>query len=134
MRQIRALCLLLLALTLAGPFQQYLAGRAELAELAAEGLDDPRIEAVYELRYRGQAFELAVPGGTDPDALREAFAAARDRRGGDGRPTVLLATTAKGRGVSFTEGTYTWHNGVPTEEQLDRARRDLGIDEEVGAR
>jgi cell division protein FtsB len=28
---------LLLALTLAGPFQQYLAGRAELAELAAEG-------------------------------------------------------------------------------------------------
>jgi N-methylhydantoinase A len=46
-----------------------------------------RARVSYELRYRGQAFELAVePGGlddsSDPHALREAFAAAHERRYG----------------------------------------------------
>src|SRR5699024_11590272 len=50
----------------------------------------------------------------------------RDQR--TGRPTVVLATTNKGRGTSFTEGTYTWHNGVPTPEQMDQAAAELGID------
>jgi cell division protein FtsB len=37
--------ILLLALTLAGPIRQYLAGRAELAQLAAEGRElDQRVE------------------------------------------------------------------------------------------
>lgn len=43
-----------------------------------------------------------------------------------GRPHVILATTTKGHGVSFTSGTYTWHNGVATEEQLRQAAEELG--------
>ncbi|WP_409329179.1 septum formation initiator family protein [Trujillonella humicola] len=55
---------LLLALTLAGPFQQYLAGRAELAELAAEG-------TALEERIADQEARLAELG--DPVVLaREA--------------------------------------------------------------
>jgi N-methylhydantoinase A/oxoprolinase/acetone carboxylase beta subunit len=46
-----------------------------------------RARISYELRYRGQAFELAVEPGDpgdpgDPDALREAFAAAHEQRYG----------------------------------------------------
>lgn len=84
--------------------------------------------------YRGFGWNVVEIDGHDIPALRRAFAAAKERRGGDGRPTVLMATTNKGRGVSFTEGRYTWHNGVATEEQLVQARRDLGIDEEAGTR
>jgi N-methylhydantoinase A len=49
--------------------------RTEIEALAGPG----RQRVTAELRYRGQAFELAVAGGTDPDALREAFAAAHEQ-------------------------------------------------------
>jgi N-methylhydantoinase A len=41
-------------------------------------------EAAYEMRYRGQAFELTVPGPIDPDPadLSERFAAAHEERYG----------------------------------------------------
>ncbi len=62
--------------------------RAVVAELAA-GLaagmgPEARLEAAYDLRYRGQAFELTVeaPPEPDPDELRERFAAAHERRYG----------------------------------------------------
>ena len=56
---------------------------AALAEsLGAEAGDE--LETTYELRYRGQAFELAVDATTepDPDELVEAFAAEHERRYG----------------------------------------------------
>jgi N-methylhydantoinase A len=51
--------------------------QAEIAALAGPG----ELRVTAELRYRGQAFELAVETSTepDPDALREAFAAAHER-------------------------------------------------------
>ena len=57
---------------------------AALREPLAEGMADARTEAVYELRYRGQAFELEVPGGhrPDPAELAERFAAEHERRYG----------------------------------------------------
>jgi N-methylhydantoinase A len=52
----------------------------ELARRARADLDDATLRVTCELRYRGQAFELAVETGEspDPDALREAFAAAHE--------------------------------------------------------
>jgi N-methylhydantoinase A len=62
---------------------------AELADAARGALGEPAaaIAATYELRYRGQAFELAIPSpgddaAADPDALREAFEAAHMERYG----------------------------------------------------
>src|SRR5215216_3627827 len=51
-----------------------------LAERAAAG-GEPALRVTAELRYRGQAFELAVECGEapEPDALRDAFAAAHER-------------------------------------------------------
>src|SRR6185312_10100745 len=48
------------------------------------GGDRARERVLYELRYRGQAFELAVEhdGPVDPDTLREAFAEAHEQRYG----------------------------------------------------
>ncbi len=59
---------------------------AEVAALA-ESLSPQEhaiVEAAYELRYRGQSFELDVPGGLrpDPGELAEGFAAAHERRYG----------------------------------------------------
>jgi N-methylhydantoinase A len=60
----------------------------ELAERARAALDEPAagLRAVYELRYRGQAFELPVEvegqAPADPADLRGAFAAAHEERYG----------------------------------------------------
>jgi N-methylhydantoinase A len=72
---------------------------AELRRDAGEGLEDAAVEVVYEMRYRGQAFELGVPGPEqpptaqaargraaqdipDPDVLAEHFAAEHEREFG----------------------------------------------------
>jgi N-methylhydantoinase A len=55
---------------------------AELGERAREALGEPDAELrpTYEVRYRGQAFELAIRG--EPGELRDAFEAAHEERYG----------------------------------------------------
>jgi transketolase len=42
------------------------------------------------------------------------------------RPTVILAHTTKGKGVSFMENQSYWHGNVPNTEQLNQALAELG--------
>jgi transketolase len=42
------------------------------------------------------------------------------------RPTVIIAHTTKGRGVSFMENQSFWHGNVPNAEQLRQALSELG--------
>jgi len=42
------------------------------------------------------------------------------------RPTVVIAHTTKGRGVSFMENRSYWHGNVPNAEQLQQALAELG--------
>lgn len=43
-----------------------------------------------------------------------------------GKPTMIIADTVKGKGVSFMEGRFEWHGGAPSDEQLQRALEELG--------
>jgi transketolase len=42
-----------------------------------------------------------------------------------GKPTVIIANTVKGKGVSFAEHNAAFHNGAMTAEQYEIAMRDL---------
>jgi transketolase len=42
------------------------------------------------------------------------------------RPSLLLAHTVKGKGVSFAEDTYVWHSNTVTEEVYRKALAELG--------
>ena len=55
-----------------------------LSEPLMAGMKDAELEVVYELRYRGQAFELPVPGPPkpDPEQLAEDFAREHEARYG----------------------------------------------------
>jgi transketolase len=66
--------------------------------------------------------------GHDFDEIDAAYRLARS---GDpqGRPTVLLAHTVKGKGLSLAEGSHTWHSIVPTQEDFELARQELDADE-----
>jgi N-methylhydantoinase A len=59
---------------------------AELAQAARGELGEPGadVDVIYELRYRGQSFELpiAAPASASPDELRQAFEAEHQQRYG----------------------------------------------------
>lgn len=42
------------------------------------------------------------------------------------RPTVILAHTVKGKGVSFMEDTHKWHSGIVSDELREKALAELG--------
>lgn len=66
--------------------------------------------------------------GHDHDQIRHAYQLARAGDHG-GRPTVLLAHTVKGKGLSLAEGMHTWHSIVPSQEDFEKAREELEPDE-----
>jgi transketolase len=42
-----------------------------------------------------------------------------------GRPSVVLARTRKGKGISFMENVAKWHHGVPNDDEFSRAMAEL---------
>lgn len=42
-----------------------------------------------------------------------------------GRPTVVIANTTKGKGVSFMEDVAKWHHGVPNDAEYDQAIQEI---------
>lgn len=44
------------------------------------------------------------------------------------RPSVILANTIKGKGISFMENNNSWHKGAPTKEQWQQAMVELGAE------
>ena len=62
--------------------------------------------------------------GHDTEALKAAFDAARAAEG-QGKPSVILAHTVKGKGVSFMENQVGWHGTAPNAEQYEQAMNEL---------
>ena len=44
------------------------------------------------------------------------------------RPTMILANTIKGNGVSFMENTVKWHHSVPSQKEVEIARLELALE------
>ena len=44
------------------------------------------------------------------------------------KPSMIIAHTIKGKGVSFAEDTYLWHNNMVTDEVYENALRELALD------
>jgi N-methylhydantoinase A len=105
----------------------------ELGEQARRALGDAdaELEAIFELRYQGQSFELAVAAGVEatPEELREAFEAQHDERYGYRDPeqplelvTVRVTATRPGADVELA--------AAGPEGELRRTRRRARIDSE----
>jgi transketolase len=60
--------------------------------------------------------------GNDVDDLKKAFDSLPFEKG---KPSVIIAHTLKGKGVSFMENKLQWHHGVPSKEQYEQAVKEL---------
>jgi transketolase len=77
----------------------------------------------YAVRWRAFGWHAIVVDGHDIPALLAAYDEARATRG---RPTMILARTLKGKGVSFVEDKEGWHGrAFKAGEEADRALAEL---------
>ena len=73
-------------------------------------------------KFRGFGWNVIEIDGHDMQQILDAFAAARACKG---KPTMIVAETVKGKGVSFMEGQAGWHGKAPNDEQTDQALQEL---------
>lgn len=64
---------------------------------------------------------ISIDGNSIPE-LRETF---RKLPLEKEKPTLIIANTVKGKGVSYMEDVKKWHHGVPSDEQYELAIREL---------
>lgn len=71
-------------------------------------------------KWRSFGFEVLTIDGHDYDGIQSAL-----RCKAAHKPTVILANTTKGKGVSFMENQAKWHHGVPSSAELAQALAEL---------
>ncbi|MGB9666294.1 MAG: transketolase [Candidatus Cryosericum sp.] len=78
----------------------------------------------YEARFAAFGWHtIVLEDGHDLDAIQAAYAEIDHTCG---RPTVIIARTIKGKGVSFLENQEGWHGKTLSREQFERAVPELG--------
>jgi transketolase len=77
----------------------------------------------YAAKYRAFGWQAITIDGHDLQAILDALEQARATKG---EPTMILARTLKGKGISFVEDKPNWH-GKPLKagEEADRALKEL---------
>jgi transketolase len=67
----------------------------------------------------------------DGHKIQEILSAIDEAKACKGKPSVIIARTIKGRGVSFMEHKFEWHAKAPTPEELQRALSELDASREA---
>ena len=100
-----------------------------IAFLDYNGLQiDGEVESVMNInpiedKFRTFGWNVITIDGHDFDQIFAALDMAKDTVD---KPTMIIAKTIKGKGVSFMENQASWHGSAPSEEQLEQALSELG--------
>jgi transketolase len=73
-------------------------------------------------KWRSFGWNAITIDGHNIPAVQKAFADAATAKG---KPTVIIANTVKGKGVSFMENLPKWHGVAPSPEELEVALKEL---------
>ena len=73
-------------------------------------------------KFAAFGWNVITINGHDYDEIEAAFAAAKNCTD---KPTVIIAKSVKGKGVSFMENQVGWHGSAPNAEQYQAAMAEL---------
>ena len=79
-------------------------------------------------RWQAFGWRTLEIDGHDFDQIVEACTEAKES---DGTPTIIIARTVKGKGISYMENDYNWHAQPPTDEDLRLAQEELAGQEKA---
>ena len=74
-------------------------------------------------RWKAFGWKVLEVNGHDFDEILAALRATKDS---ENQPTVIIAHTVKGKGVSFMENNPEFHGKAPNKDQLEQALQELG--------
>ncbi len=88
---------------------------------------DGKVEEVKGLdniegKWKSFGFNTIVVNGHNIEQLIDAFETAKMTKG---KPSIIIAKTIKGKGVSFMENKAEWHGKAPKEEEYKLAMKEL---------
>ena len=78
----------------------------------------------FEQKWKDFGWLAESVDGHDTEALKAAFGRAKEHAG-SGKPSVILANTVKGKGVSFMENNILWHYRTPQGGEYEAALKEL---------
>ena len=76
-----------------------------------------------ELKWKAFGYNTIVCDGHDVQSISNAINVAKSVKG---VPSIILAKTVKGKGVSFMEGKNTWHGAPVKDDNYEQAMKELG--------
>ena len=76
----------------------------------------------HDKKFEGFGFNVILADAHDFESIEAAFAAARACKG---KPSVIIANSVKGKGVSFMEDQAGWHGAAPNDEQYAQAVAEI---------
>lgn len=85
--------------------------------------DDVMAVKPVDLKFESFGWNVILVNGHDIEAILAAFASAKTVTD---KPSVIIASTIKGKGVSFMEDQVGWHGKAPSDEELADALKELG--------
>lgn len=81
------------------------------------------IEPIEE-KWKAFGWHTIKIDGHDFDQIQRAVEEAKNIKG---KPTVIIAKTIKGKGISFMENEADWHGKAPNQEQSQQALKELEV-------
>lgn len=84
--------------------------------------DVMRLESLTD-KWKAFGWSVKEIDGNDIEEIKEAFQMLPFE---NGKPSMIIAHTVKGKGICFAENDAKWHHGIPNKEQYDEAMQELG--------
>jgi len=78
--------------------------------------------APVDEKFRAFGWHVLIIDGHDFNEINDAIQEAKQTKD---KPTMIIANTIKGKGVSFMENQVGWHGTAPNAEQLQQALEEL---------
>jgi len=78
--------------------------------------------APVDKKWASFGWEVIKIDGHDMEKIIDSLNKAKNIKG---KPAIIIADTTKGKGVSFMEGSCSWHGSVPTEDEYSKAIKEI---------
>ena len=77
----------------------------------------------HDDKFRAFGWNVFYADAHDFDSIEAAFASAKETK--NCKPSAIIATSTKGKGVSFMEGQCGWHGKAPNAEEYAQATKEI---------